>query len=213
MNQMIESLQAIMNQSQGETIDCPHPADIKDVRVNALTEWHYSVLKSDSYKDDEGERHHDCVSGRICEIAHMDAYGEPLGEPRLVLQHKYGTPTRQSKDVSVTAIKPQEVRALKARFPGAFAELDLKIAREGRETPLVLLDSIPPEVVQVIYTMGTRTVRQLAEFDETQIETLLSKLHSHKMAARANFVMDYIQRARERVGVAATPARRTKQAA
>lgn len=212
-NQMIEALQGIMNQAQGETLDVPHPSDIKNVREVPLTDWYFSMLKPDSRKDDDGDRHHDVVSGRICEITHIDEFGEPLGQSKLVLQHKYGTAQRQSKDVSVTAIKPNVIRDLKTRFPKAFDELEMKLLREGADLPIVLLDNVPPEVVQVIMTMSIRTIRQFAEFDETQIETLLGKLHHHKMAARANFVLDYLQRAKERAGMPSAPVKRAKQVA
>lgn len=211
MNQMIESLQAIMNQAQGETLDVPHPSDIKDIREDVLTEWHFSTLKADSRKDDEGDRHNDVVSARICEISHMDAYGEPMGKPKLVLQHKYGTAQRQSKDVSVTAIKPNNIRELKARFPGAFTELELKLLRLGRDLPLAILDDVPPEVVQVVQTLGARTIRDFAEFTDEKIVSLIDKLHQHKMAERANYVMDYVARAKDRAGIA--PQAKRKQAA
>ena len=213
MNQMIESLQAIMNQAQGETLDVPHPADIKDIRETPMTEWHFSVKKEDSRKDDDNDRHFDVVSARIVEITHMDEYGEPLGEPKLMLQHKYGTAQRQSKDVSVTAIKPNVIRGLKDRFPGAFTEFEMKLLRANRDAPLALLDTVPPEVLQVVQTLGARTVRQFAEFDEEKIVALLDKLHQHKMSSRANFVQDYIMRAREMAGIVAAPPKRTKQAA
>lgn len=211
-NQMVEALAGLMNQSQGETIDVPHPTEIKDVRVVPLNaDWHNSALKADSEKDDDGDRQFNIVKGRICEITHMDEYGEPLGEARLILQHKYGTPTRQSKDISATAIKPDVVRSLKARFPTAFAEMETKLLREGRELPIVLLDNVPPEVVQVIYAMGIRTVRQFAEFDEAQTEALVAKLQQFKMASRVNYVPDYLKRARDLTPTAST-AKRAKAA-
>lgn len=213
MNQMIEALQGIMNQSQGETLDVPHPTEIKDVRENPLSGWHYSPLKADSRRDNDGDRHHDVVQGRICEIVHMDEFGEPIGDARLVLQHKYSMPDRQSKDISVTALKPHVIRGLKERFPKAFDEMDSKLTREGRDFPLVLLDSVPPDVIQVIATMGVRTIRQFAEFDDAQIDKLLEKLHQHKMAARANYVAEYLQRAKDRAGVHTAPVKRAKQAA
>ncbi len=212
MNQMIEALQGIMNQAQGETLDVPHPCDVKHVKTTELTGWHSSVLKSDREKQEDGDWNNDVVKGRIVENVQSDEWGEPIGEPRLLVQHRYGTPARQSKDISATALKPFEIRKLKERFPGAFAEFETKILRERREIPLVLLDSVPPEVVQVIYTMGVRTVRQFADFTEEQMAELQAKLLSHKMAARATYLVDYLQRAKEMVGDAPTTGRRGKAA-
>ena len=219
-NQMIEALQGIMNQAQGETLDVPHPADVKNVKVKNLTEWHDSALKSDWHREEDGDWNKTVVKGRLVEVAQLDAYDEPLGEPKLMLQHKYGHPTRQSKDVSVTAVKPFEIRKLKDRFPGVFQEYELKLLRERGEIPLVLLDSVPPEVVQVIQTMGMRTVREFAAFDEDKIAGLTAKLHHHKMALRANYVLDYVERARAMVGhagsepdPAVTSCRQRRQAA
>ncbi len=217
MNQMIEALQGIMNQAQGETLDVPHPTDIKDVEVRTLTAEHPSVLKEDRERMDDGDWNTNIVKGRLVEVIQKDEYGEPLGEPKLMLQHKYSTPQRQSKDVSVTAVKPDIIRKLKARFPGAFAEFEMKLLRERAEIPLVMLDDVPPEVVQAVYTMGVRTIRQFAEFDETRTVALIDKLNSHKMNARANYVRDYLSRARDKVGYVApepdlTP-KRGKQAA
>lgn len=213
MNQMIEALQGIMNQAQGETLDVPHPVDVKNVKLSPQTDWHNSPLKADRDKDQDGDWRYDIVKGRISVNQQFDDWNEPIGEPRLIMEHKYVHPARNSKDVSTTAIKPHEIRKLKERFPGAFAEYETKLLRERAELPLVLLDSVPPEVVQVIYTMGVRTVRQFAQFDEEKLAVLQEKLLSHKMAARANFIVDYLQRAKEMVGEVPTPARRGKAAA
>ncbi len=209
MNQMIEALQGIMNQANGETISIPHPVDVKNVKAVPQTEWHYSVLKTDSYKDDEGDRHFNVVSARLILNTHLDDYNEPLGEPRLMLEHKYSHPTRQSKDVSVTAVKPNEVRALKERFPGAFSEYEVVLLRKGEDLPLALLDSVPPEVLQVAHTMGARKIADLAAFDEEKIALLSAKLEAAKLNARVPYIRDYIARARER---APAPMKRGKAA-
>ncbi len=209
MNQMIEALQGIMNQANGETLNVPHPVDVKNVKTIPQTEWHYSTLKSDSYKDDEGDRHFNVVSGRLILNTHLDEYNEPLGEPRLMLEHKYSHPTRQSKDVSVTAVKPQEIRALKERFPGAFSEYELVLLRKGEDLPLALLDSVPPEVLQVAHTMGARTIRDLAEFDDEKITVLTAKLEAAKLNARIPYIRGYIARAKEK---APATAKRSKAA-
>jgi len=217
-NQLTVALQSLMNQNQGEVLDVPHPVDVKDVQVKPLTAWHDSALKIDWHKEEDGDWNKTVVKGCLVEVTQLDAYGEPLGEPKLMLQHKYSHPTRQSKDVSVTAVKPFEVRKLKDRFPGVFQEYEMKLLRERAEIPLVLLDSVPPEVVQVIQTMGARTVRDFAAFDETRTDELLRKLHSHHMATRANFVPAYLARAREMIGHAPpdapeAPSRPRRQAA
>lgn len=213
MNQMIEALQGIMNQAQGETLDVPHPVDVKNVKLNPQTDWHNSPLKADRIKDQDGDWRHDIVKGRISVNQQFDEWNEPIGEPRLIMEHKYVDAARPSKDVSTTAIKPHEIRKLKERFPGAFQEYETKLLRERSELPLVLLDSVPPEVVQVIFTMGVRTVRQFAEFDEAKMAELQAKLLSHKMAARANYLVDYLQRAKEMVGEAPVTTRRKQAAA
>ena len=205
MNQMIEALQGIMNQANGETLDVPHPVDIKNVEKRILTAEHNSVLKEDRERMDDGDWKTDVVKGWLVEVIQKDEYNEALGEPRLMLQHKYSTPARQSKDVSVTAVKPDVIRKLKARFPGAFAEYEMKLLRERAELPIVLLDEVPPEVVQVIYTMGVRTIRQFAEFDEARAVALVEKLTSNKMNARATYVRDYLAKAREKIGYTPEP--------
>jgi hypothetical protein len=205
MNQMIEALQGIMNQAQGETLDVPHPVDVKNVRTTPLTGWHFSVLKADREKQDDGDWNTEVVQGRIVENVQLDQWGEPIGEPRLLIQHKYGTPARQSKDVSVTALKPNVVRSMKERFPGAFQEYETKLLRGREEVPLALLDSVPPEVLQVIWIMGARSVQQFAAFDDAKMAELREKLLSAKMAARANYLGDYLQRARDLVGDSPTP--------
>ena len=216
-NQMIEALQGIMNQANGETLDVPHPADIKHVDVKTLTGWHESVLKEDRERLDDGDWKTDVVTARLVEVTQLDEYKEPLGEPKLMLQHKYGTAQRQSKDISVTAVKPDVIRKLKARFPGAFAEYEMKLLRERGEPPLVLLDDVPPDVIQALNTLGVRTIRQFAEYDEAKTTALVEKLRAHKMDARANYVRDYLTRARERVGFIApepeAPTKRKQQAA
>jgi len=219
-NQMIEALQGIMEQSQGTTLDVPHPVDIANVQIRPLTDWHDSALKSDWHREEDGDWNKTVVKGQLAEVAHLDAYGEPLGQPQLVLLHKYSHPTRQSKDVSTTNVQPFEIRKLRDRFPGAFAEYELKLARGHGEIPLVLLDSVPPEVVQVIHTMGARTVREFAQFGDEQIAALTAKLHNHHMVTRANYVLDYVERARAMVGhagsepdPAVTSGRQRRQAA
>lgn len=217
MNQMIEALQGIMNQAQGETLDVPHPVDVKNVKMTPQTNWHDSPLKADRDKDADGDWRYDIVKGRICINQQFDDYNEPIGEPRLILEHKYVHPSRISKDVSTTAIKPHEVRKLKERFPGAFQEYETKLLRERAEVPLVMLDNVPPDVIQVIYTMGVRNVREFAEFGDEKMAELQNKLLSHKMAARVNYIVEYRQRARELSGWRGedvpNPAKRSKQAA
>jgi hypothetical protein len=196
-----------MNQANGETLDIPHPVDVKNVKSTPQTDWHNSPLKADRDRDEDGDWRYDVVKGRITINQQFDDYGEPLGEPRLILEHKYGHPTRQSKDVSTTAIKPHEIRKLKERFPGAFAEFETKLLRSRQEMPLVLLDSVPPEVVQVIFTLGARTVRDFAEFSDEKMAALQEKLVQHKMSARVNFLGEYLARAREMVGETPAPKR------
>ena len=208
MNQMIDALRGIMDQSQGGTLDVPHPADFKNVKITELTGWHDSALKSDWHREEDGDWTKTVVKGRLAEVTHFDEYDEPIGFPTLILQHKYSHPTRQSKDISTTNVQAFEIRKLKARFPEAFAEYELKLARTRAEIPLALFDSVPPEVIQVILTMGARTVRDFAEFSEERIATLLTKLHGNNMAARANYVLDYVQRAREMVSDDARPQKR-----
>src|ERR1700752_4559224 len=105
-NELATALEALVNRAPYELLDIPHPADTKDVRVIAVTQWHSSVLKKDREKTDDGDFRTDIVKGRIIEKCNYDEYGEPDGEPRLMLEHKYSTPSRPSKDVSVTALKP-----------------------------------------------------------------------------------------------------------
>lgn len=200
-NQMIEALQGIMNQAQGETLDVPHPVDVKNVEVLPLTAWHNSVLKADREKQEDGDWKTDIVKGRLVSVIQKDDYGEPLGEPKLMLQHKYEHPVRKSNDISVTAVKAHEVRRLRERFPATFQEYEIKLLRERAEIPLALLDSVPPEVIQVIHTMGVRTVREFASFTEEQTATLLEMLHKHKLSLRANYVPQYLERARDMAGI------------
>lgn len=212
MNEIVKALEGIVNQGQGETLDVPHPVDVKNVETKPITGWHDSVLKADREKQEDGDWKTDIVKARIVEITQQDEYGEPIGEPKLMLQHKYVHPTRKSNDVSVTAIKPHEIRKLRERFPGAFAEYEAKLYRDKAEIPLVLLDSVPPEVVQTIHTMGVRTVGEFAEFDEERVAELVEKLERHKMNARAMYVPRYLERAREK-HEHQTADRRRKQAA
>ena len=200
MNQIVEALQAIVNQGQGQVLDVPHPVDVKNVKTRELTGWHDSALKSDWQREEDGDWNKTVVKGRLVEVTQLDDYDEPIGEPKLMLQHKYGHPTRQSKDISVTAVKPFAIREMKARFPGAFQEHELKLARERAPVPLALLDSVPPEVVQVIQTLGARTVQDFAAFGDEQVEKLIDKLSSHNMTARVSFVPAYRDRAREMTG-------------
>jgi len=202
MNQLTEALQSLMDQNQGTVLDVPHPADISNVQIKELTGWHDSALKADWHKEDDGDWNKTVVKGRLAEVANLDAYGEPIGEAVLILQHKYGHPTRQSKDLSTTNVQPHEVRRLKERFPGAFQEYEMKLLRERAPIPLVLLDSVPPDVVQVIQVLGARTVQDFAAYGDEDMERLAEKLHSHKMAARAGFVTVYRNRARAMTGFA-----------
>jgi len=199
MNQLTEALQSLMA-PQGATLDVPHPADIKKVSITALTGWHPSELKSDWHKEEDGDWNKTVVQGRLAMALNLDDYDEPIGEATLILQHKYGHPTRQSKDISTTNVSAHEVKKLKARFPAAFAEYELKLARERAPVPLALLDSVPPEVVQVIQTLGARTVQDFAAFGDEAMEKLTAKLESNNMAARLAFVPAYRDRAREMTG-------------
>lgn len=212
MNQMIEALQGIMNQSQGETLEVPHPVDIPNTKTEALTNWHNSVLKPDREKDEDGDWKTDIVRARIVYISWLDQYNEPVGEKKLAIEHKYVHPVRTSKDTSINVLKPSEIRKFKERFPGAFQEFEMNLLRKREDFPLVLLDSVPPEVLQVLHTLGVRTIRQFAEYGENELAKLQEKLISHKMAARANYITEYWQRAKETVGDTA-PARRGKAAA
>lgn len=200
MNQLTEALQSIMQQGQGSTLDIPHPADIKKVKITELTGWHDSALKADWHKEEDGDWNKTVVKGRLASVAHLDEYDEPIGEEVLILQHKYGHPTRQSKDTSTTNVQPHEVRKLKERFPAAFQEYEMKLLRERASIPLVLLDNVPPDVVQVVHTIGARTVQDFAAFGDEAMEKLTEKLLSHNMAARVGFVEAYRGRAREMTG-------------
>lgn len=212
MNELAQALQSLVNQSAGEVLDVPHPVDIANVQIRELSGWHDSALKTDWHKEEDGDWIKTVVKGRIAEVVNLDAYGEPLGAPQLILQHKYGHPTRQSKDVSTTNIQAHEIRKLKERFPGAFQEYELKLLRERGPIPLALLDSVPPEVIGIIRTLGAATVQDLAAFEDADMARLVEKLHGHKMAARVNFVESYRDRAREltgwQAGTAETAAKR-----
>jgi hypothetical protein len=218
MNQLTEALQSLMNQNQGSVLDVPHPADFANVQIKELTAWHDSALKNDWHREEDGDWNKTVVKGRLAEVTNLDAYGEPLGAPQIILQHKYGHPTRQSKDVSTTNVQPHEVRKMKERFPTAFQEYEMKLARERAEIPLVLLDNVPPDVIAMIGTMGVRTVREFAVFDDAKVEELLKRLHAHQMVQRAGYVPEYLARAREMIGhvppdAVEAPARPKRQAA
>lgn len=201
MTELLTALQGLVNNNFGETLDVPHPADIKDVRITPLTAvWHNSALDIDRDRQDNGDWRSDIVKGRLVEVIRLDPYGEPLGDPQLVLEHKYVHPTRQSKDVSTTVVKPNNIRMLKERFPGVFAEYETKLLRERKDVPLVMLDSVPPEVIQLVFTMGARTVKDFAAFDGDQIDELLSKMLAQKLNSRTNYLPDYLARAREMSG-------------
>src|SRR4030067_3457259 len=98
---MIEALQGIMNQAQGETLDVPHPVDVKMVEALPLTAWHNSVLKADREKQEDGDWKTDIVKGRLVSVIQKDDYGEPLGEPKLMPQHKYENPGGQQNTTAV----------------------------------------------------------------------------------------------------------------
>ena len=116
MNDVVQALQGIINQGQGETLDVPHPVDIPNVLEVPQTLWYDSVLHEDKEKQEDGEIKSDIVKGRIVYVVQTDAYEEPIGEQKLMLQHKYVHPTRKSQDVSVTAVKPHEIRKMRARL-------------------------------------------------------------------------------------------------
>jgi len=200
MNQLVEALQSIVSQSQGEVLNVPHPVDIANVQIKELSAWHDSALKSDWHREEDGDWNKTVVKGRLCEVTNLDAYGEPMGAPQLILQHKYAHPTRQSKDVSTTNVQPHEVRQMKDRFPGAFQEFEKKLLRERADIPLVLLDNVPPEVIEMIQTVGARTVQAFAAFGDAQMQKLIDRLERHNMAARVSYVEAYRDRAREMTG-------------
>lgn len=196
----INDLVRALRQNDAESLDVPHPARIKNVMVTPLTTWVDSRADSD-YEYDQRGRATCAVKGQIRRIEHLDDYHEPIGEVIYDMMHKFGTPERQSKDESSSRITPESSRGLRLRFPEAFEQFEQRMERDGTELPIQFLDDVPPEVLKIIKVMGAHTIRDFAEFDAEQMQTLVQNLNDHKFANRARFADRYRQTARDRVGL------------
>jgi hypothetical protein len=139
-------------------ISYPHPRTFKPV-----------LQKKTPYVKAEGKGDTGNVSGALALLTNYDDYDEVVGEPSLVLLHKYqalgGTP---SKDESVTKVTPDSIRSLKERFPKVFTQYEKQLIARGEEVPLSFLSSIKPDKLYPLIARGIKTVNALASAPSDQ---------------------------------------------
>lgn len=206
----LEELKTLLDGSQGEALDVPHPNQIKNTVMTPLTKWHRSELPSDFELNQLGAPEFDMetgkpktfVSGQIVRTEKFDDYNEPIGEIEYAVLHKVNNPKLNFKDTSSTRVHPFTVKDMRRRFPAAFAEFEDKLKASGTPLPIALLDTVPPFVVQLLFVRGAKTIEDFAAYTKKQIEDLKTDLKAKKMDARVAYVERYRDQARAKVGIA-----------
>lgn len=222
----------------GGTLDVPHPMMDRETFETVLTSWVRSkdVLDFDDPPKPVNGLHYtveertypyqgfNSVVGAIAVIERRDEYGEVTGKPAYVLKHKYEHPKRKDKSVCATALSPRGMAGerdanghystlpLRKRFPDAFAQFEAWLKREGKPSPIGLLDNVPPEVIETLIVMGVESIEDFASLPEDKLFKLRSKLEAANYTQRAVNVENYRERAREYAGVE-SPKRVAKKAA
>lgn len=223
---MFEELKALIDGSQGEAIDVPHPNQFKKQEMKSLTKWHRSELPSDFERNALGgplmiEDPEDPHFGRpltyvyaeIVSMTLLDAYDEPVGDPIYSVQVKITNPKFKIDDISSHRVRAFTVKELRRRFPAAFAEFERNLGAD--KLPIALLDDVPPHVLQQLQTaMGIKKVMEFAMFDDKALKALRSKLEAAKLHARIPYIEKYREAARLKVGYTdPAPVRRERIAA
>ena len=206
----LDALRVLMVPDMGASIDVPHQMTLGRGHETALSNW---VPSADPRDRDEDMRNQDIIFGRIVKIHFEDEYGEPIGKPDLILQHKADHPKRKSKDISASTIRPRTMAGekdsegnfsslpLRKRFPQAFEEFERRLRREGSEFPIALLDKVPPEIIETLIALGIDSVQAFAEAGDDVLDRLRKRLESDKYAARVPYVTSYQDRAKAYLGV------------
>lgn len=216
----LEDLKTLLDGSQGEAIDVPHPNQHKKIETTPMTNWRRSELPSDFEKNQLGAllyvedadredfgRPKTYITGQIVRQVVLDEYNEPVGDPDYALMTKVSNPELRNKDVASGKIRPFGCREQRKRFPAVFAELEAKLARDGEDLPIAFLDEVPPHVVQILIAKGVKTVQAFASYQKKDLDALRDTLKAHKLHARVNFVEKYRDQAREKIGLTSTPAK------
>lgn len=207
MSALTDELRTLLDGSNGEALDVPHPNQIKDVRITPMTRWHRAERAGD-YENNEfgapaytesGERL-TYVTGQVQRMQSFDEYQEPIGEPEYLVAHKVTNPKIANKDTATTPISAFTCRDLRKRFPGALAEFEAKMVRDGVDLPIALLDDVPPHVITHIRAKGGNTVQAFAAFTKKQTDELKASLEASKMHARIPYVERYKEMAQAKIG-------------
>ena len=215
----LEALRTLIVPDGGTTLDSPHPMTLGKVEETPWSAW----CDSADPRDIDGGLNR--VTGRIIETAYIDDFGEVIGKPVYILQHKFDHPLRKSSDISATLLTPRNMHGekdlngayttlpLRKRFPSAFDQFEKRLRGAERPFPIALLDSVPPEVCEAIIALGIETVNDFAAADDAWLDRLKQRLEIDKHAARARNVLEYRKRAQEFVGVSSDEPKTRKKAA
>jgi len=210
MQEFVQTLKQSLNRNDAESLEVPHPKDMKQIMETALSGWVKSEDPADCEKDSSGRPMPSmtAVLGQVRKLEHVDDYGDPVGEPQYIVAHRYSVTSRPSDDVSISRITPVTVKNLRSRFPAAFDQAEKRLRENREELPVAFLDTVPPEVVLIAYVMGIRTIREFAEMGDNMVAAIKSELQNRKHVNRIDSVPTYIERAREKVGLPPVPEQR-----
>lgn len=222
----LEELKNLLDGSQGESIDVPHPNKFKNTLMTPLTDWHRSEMPGDFELNNLGgpliiEDRESAdwgkpltyVKGQVASVVVLDAYGEQVGETQYVVLHKVTNPKVTNKDTSSSMIGAFTARDLARRFPSAFAQFEDHLRANGSPLPIALLHEVPPHVITMLTVKGVKTVESFASFTEKQMNDLKASLKASKMDARVPYVEKYRDQARTKVGYVEPEAARSKKVA
>lgn len=210
---MLEDLKALLDGAHGEAIDVPHPATMKNTEMTAMTKWYRSELPTDfetnmlggvimveSDGDPDYGKPLSYVKGMISREVVLDAYNEPVGDPKYVVLTKVDNPKMKNKDIASELIRASSARELRRRFRRVFTEFETNMQRAKTPLPIALLDDVPFHVVQILITKGCKTVNDFANYSEPLMDALRVTLEAYKLHARVAYLDSYREKARDKIG-------------